>query len=109
MNCKINKEWNKKGKEIKLNVTNQNWDRTKKTFKIRNVCLSYNNAASHATAVSCTFKYMKVGTLSYNGAAAATSFKNFGFAALGRQYKSKIGKYQRNYNQGIRYSSKISF
>jgi len=39
---------------------------------------------------------MKVSTLSYNGAAApTTSFKNFELAAFGRQYKSKIGKYQR--------------
>jgi len=39
---------------------------------------------------------MKVRILGYNGAAAtAASFKNFEFAALGRQYISKIGKYER--------------
>jgi len=60
------------------------------------LCFGYNGAAMRATAVSCTFKYMKVSALGYNGAAAtATNFKNFEFAPLGHQYKSKIGKYQR--------------
>ena len=59
-------------------------------FNHRSLCLAYNDAASHATAVSRTFKHMKVRKLSYNGATAATtSFKNFEFAAQRRQYKSK--------------------
>jgi len=35
------------------------------------LCLGYNDAAPQSTAISSTFKHMKVNTLSYNGATVA--------------------------------------